>query len=371
MGETRTIPLLEPDIGAEERRAVDRCLQENWVSSAGPYVDHFEATLATRCDRAFAVGTASGTTALHLLLISLGIGPGDKVVLPDWTFAATANAVIHAGAEPVFVDVDQNWGLDAGHAEAILAAQGRAVKAIIAVDPPNGIADFTALQAIAHRHDTILIEDAAGALGSERNGRRAGGFGHAAIVSFNGNKILTTGAGGAILTDDDDLAKRARHLSKQARTGPDYDYDAVGFNCRMAAVNAALGLAQLQRFDDTLVRRQTIRDRYYDRLAKTGGISLQPLAADIRPNGWMSCIRLANRGAANDLVAFLDSEGITARPFWTALSKQQPYSRYESRTSGMAASLSGSVVGLPSSTTLSDGDQARVIDAVTRWASAQ
>lgn len=364
------IPLLEPDIGAEERRMADQCLQENWISSAGPYVDRFEATLADRCSRSHAVATASGTTALHLLLIATGIGTGDRVILPDWTFAATANAVIHAGAEPVFVDVDRFWELDAGLVQDALANPALRAKAIIAVDPPNSVADFHRLQDLADRHGIMLIEDAAGALGSRRDGEPAGGFGDAAIVSFNGNKIMTTGAGGAILTDNAKLADQARHLAKQARSGTGYHYDAVGFNCRMAAVNAAIGMAQLARFDETLQRRQAILGRYTRALAAMPGLTLQPIPAAVIANGWMTCIRLENQARATDLIRHLDRQAIAARPFWTALSNQKPYSGYETYRAGMAEDLSGTVVSLPSSSTLTEDDQSRVLDAIQDWAAA-
>ncbi|WP_259782047.1 DegT/DnrJ/EryC1/StrS family aminotransferase [Aestuariispira ectoiniformans] len=371
MSEQTRIPLLEPDIGEEERRMVDQCLLENWVSSAGPFVERFESALARRCGVSHAVSTASGTAALHLLLIAAGIGPGDKIILPDWTFAATANAVIHAGAEPVFLDVDSYWGLDCALVEDCLSQPDHGIKAIIAVDPPNGTADFSTLKAIADRHGVLLIEDAAGALGTTWDGRPAGSLAHAAIVSFNGNKIMTTGAGGAILTDDEHLAEQARHLGRQARVGADYHYDAVGYNCRMAAVNAAIGIAQLDRFDQTLSRRQEIWSRYNRELAALPGVEIQPLRLGTVGNGWMACIRLPHRDDADALVRHLEDHHITARPFWTALSNQQPYSRYTRVLTGAAAALSGTVVSLPSSTGLNHGDQTRVIDAVKVHAKAK
>lgn len=368
MAEPRPIPLLEPDIGEDERRMVDACLRENWVSSAGPYVTRFEAALAARCHRRFAISTASGTTALHLLLITAGIGHGDRVILPDWTFAATANAVIHAGATPIFVDVNGRGALESTLITPLLEQPDHRVRAIIAVDPPGDIADFAPLQEIASHHGLLLIEDAAGALGSYHHEQPAGSFGDASVLSFNGNKILTTGAGGAILTDDATLAERARHLAAQARVGAGYDYDAIGFNCRMAAVNAALGLAQINRLDETLIKRRSLEERYHAALNSVTGIQLFTPPDHIRSNGWMTCIRLKTPDAAQSLLQHLHDQGIQARTFWNALSDQQPFAAFDRIGGGQSLALSGTVVSLPSSTGLPPEHQQHVIEAVMDWA---
>ena len=360
------IPLLEPDIGTAEKALVQQCLTDNWVSSAGPYVADFEQQIAELCGRKYAIATASGTAALHLACISLQIGRDDFVIVPDWTFSATANAVIHAGATPVLVGINpENWSLDAAYVASAIDDLESLPKAVITVDPPAMVADPTWLQAVAGEYDIPIIEDAAGALGSSFNGQMAGSFGTCSTLSFNGNKILTTGGGGMLLTDEDELAERARHLSSQARVGGRYIYDDVGYNFRMPSLNAALGLGQLQRLSEMLRIKRTIFKRYQDFLQNRKGLDFMPLDHLEDSNAWMACCLAPTAEAAEDLLQHLNDHHIQARPFWERLSDQRPYQHYPCYCADDI--LSGRVISLPSSSTLTVAEQERVLACLEIW----
>ena len=360
------IPLLEPDIGSAEKALVQQCLTDNWVSSAGPYVADFEQQIARICGRKHAIATASGTAALHLACISLKIGRDDFVIVPDWTFSATANAVIHAGAIPVLVGINpENWGLDATYVASAINDLEALPKAIITVNPPAMVADPTSVQALAAEYDIPVIEDAAGALGSSFNGQMAGSIGTCSTLSFNGNKILTTGGGGMLLTDDDALADRARHLSSQARIGGRYIYDDVGYNFRMPSLNAALGLGQLQRLSEMLKIKRAIFKRYQDFLENRSGLNFMPVDHLEESNAWMACCVTENAEDSGDLLRHLNEHHIQARPFWERLSDQIPYQQYPCYCADDI--LSGRVISLPSSSTLSVAEQERVLACLEIW----
>jgi perosamine synthetase len=360
------IPLAVPDLGAAEARALARCVEDNWVSSAGPDVTAFEATIADLAGVDHGVAVVNGTAALHLVLLIAGVKPGDRVIVPDWTFAATANAVRHAGATPVFVDVTaESWTLDpALLPEAIKAETPAAIVAVHALGHP---ADMDAISEVARERGVPVIEDAAGAIGAALGDRPVGGLGDAAIFSLNGNKTVTAGGGGAIVTRHSDWAARARHLSTQARTGAVYRHDAAGFNYRMPNLNAALGLAQLGRLPEMLAAKRVIAARYDAAFAGRGDLLPMPRCDWSDSACWLYSVRCADRTAAVDLIKHIDRAGAEARLFWEALSDQDPYLDYPSIGTGVAATLSGTVVSLPCSSSLSIDDQVRVIDAVAGW----
>ena len=222
----------------------------NWIAPLGPHVDGFETEMAAVVGSRRAVALSSGTAALHLALLALGVGNGDTVLTPTLTFAATANAVRYVGAEPVFVDCDpQTWTVDPDLVEAELSRRARAgspVAAVVGVDLYGQCCDYEALVASCERHGAVLVEDAAEALGSTYRGRAAGSFGAVGVLSFNGNKILTTSGGGMLLTDRDDVAEKARYLASQAREpGLHYEHREIGYNYRLSNLLAAIGRAQL------------------------------------------------------------------------------------------------------------------------------
>jgi dTDP-4-amino-4,6-dideoxygalactose transaminase len=368
MSDTPKIPLAVPDLRGNEAKYLAQCVADNWVSSVGPFVTEMERRLAALSARRHAVATVNGTAALHLALLALGVGRGDLVVVPDWTFAATANAVVHAGATPLFIDVTgESWTLDPALLDRALAAHTGRVKAVTAVHALGHPADMDPIMDVAARHGVPVVEDAAGAIGAYYRGRPIGSLGTAAIFSFNGNKVATAGGGGMVVADDDAIARTARHLSTQARPGADYVHDAAGFNYRMTNLNAAVGLAQLERLDDMVAIKRRIAARYAEAVAGRADMSFMPRRAWAESSAWLSSVLVARADDAAALVDHLARSAIEARVFWRALSPQAPYRGAPRLLSGVAAALSGRVVSLPCSTSLSDADQGRVLDALAAW----
>jgi perosamine synthetase len=358
------IPLSIPDLRGREAEYLATCVRDNWISSAGPFVAAFEERIATLAERSHAVATVNGTAALHLALIGAGVRKGDHVIVPDWTFAATANAVYHAGAIPIFVDVDaDSWTLDPVQLARVFDTSGSGkISAVIAVDTIGYTADMDVLAEICGRYGVALIEDAAGAIGAAYKGRPAGSFGDSAIFSFNGNKTVTAGGGGMVLTNDEISAQLMTHLSKQARTGEDYLHDAIGFNYRMTNVNAGIGLAQLERLPEMLARRREIADAYNDVLTGCNKMTAPPSPSWASPSGWLYSLLCANAGVADALVEHMRAKGIEARKFWRSLSEQPVYSESPAYLTGVSQKISGSVVSLPSSSSLSIDQLDRVIE---------
>lgn len=364
------IPLSVPDLRGREKELLVKCVDENWVSSAGPEVTAFERAVGDLTGRAHAIALVNGTAALHLSLLAAGVKPGDRVVVPDWTFAASANAVAHAGALPVFVDVSEDdWAIDpALVAEALDADPG--IKAVIAVDPLGHAADFDGLSAVCSRNGVALIEDAAGAIGGSYRGRPCGALGDISIFSFNGNKTVTAGGGGMVLTDDACIAAQVRHVSTQARPSREYIHDQIGFNYRMTNLNAAVGLAQVERLSDMVAAKQAIAKRYDKAILGRRDLTPMPRPAHSVSSCWLYSVQLASEADAQSLVAAMDRSGIEARIFWRALSAQAPWSDTKRILMGVSAALSGVVVSLPSSSSLTGSEQDRVIDALKSWRGA-
>ncbi len=363
------IPLSVPDLRGREGEYLLACVRDNWVSSAGPFVSDFERRIADLAAQPHAVATVNGTAALHLALIAGGVERGDFVVLPDWTFAATANVVYHSGATPILVDISNDgWTLDPELVGEVLGNfDGGRIGAVIAVDALGQPADMDALAEICGRAGVPLIEDAAGAIGAKYKERPCGGLGDAGVFSFNGNKIVTSGGGGMVVTQNKALAAKIRHLSTQARSGPDYLHDQIGFNYRMTNINAAVGLAQLDRLSEILVRKQEIADAYDAALGAHADLAEPPRPSWARGNNWLYSVLCNSQEAASSLVDHMRVRHIEARTFWRSLSTQPPYAVAPTRLSGVAAGISGRVVSLPSSGGLTDADQHRVLDALSTW----
>ncbi|MEZ5670411.1 MAG: aminotransferase class I/II-fold pyridoxal phosphate-dependent enzyme [Alphaproteobacteria bacterium] len=362
------IPLAVPDLRGNEAAYLLQCVADNWVSSAGPAVSELEARLAALTGRRSAVATVNGTAALHLALKAAGIEAGARVVVPDYTFAATANAVLSVGAVPVFVDVTaETWTLDPALLAATLEAEPDGLAAVIAVHVLGHPADMDPIAALCRRHGATLIEDAAGAIGAAYRGRPAGGLSDIACFSFNGNKTVTAGGGGMLVMDDAAWAERARALSTHARSGAAYRYGEAGFNWRMPNVNAALGLAQLERMDEMVAAKRAIAARYDAALAGRNDLVPMPRAGWADSSCWLYSVRCRDAGVACALVHHLAGRQIEARPFWEALSSQPPYRRFARGTNPVAASLSGTVVTLPCSSHLRPDEQDRVLAALADW----
>jgi len=322
--------------------------------------------MAALTGRRFAVATVNGTSAIHLALLALGVKSGQRVIVPDWTFAATANAVGHAAAEPIFVDVtEQSWSLDPELLDRVLRERND-IAAVIAVDVLGHPADLDPIMKVCRRLGVPLIEDAAGAIGASYRGRPCGGLGDVGIFSFNGNKTVTAGGGGMLVTDNELVAQRARSLSTQARPGRDYIHDAIGFNYRMTNLNAALGLAQLERLDEMVAAKRAIAARYDAALAGCNDIRPMPRCEWAESSCWLYSVKLSDKAAAAALVHCCEADAIEARVFWYSLSAQTPWSDAERHLTGISGSLSGTVVSLPCSSHLTKEHQVRVIQALTR-----
>ena len=363
------IHIASPDLSGNEKLYVNECLDSTWISSVGHFITDFERAFAELCGARHAIATNNGTTALHLALAALGVGPGDEVIVPVLTYIATANAVRYCGAEPVFVDVEADtMNMDPRLFEAAITDRTRAV---IPVDLYGHPADMTAISEIALRHGVVVLEDAAEAHGAELDGRRVGSFGRATAFSFFGNKILTTGEGGAVTTDDDALAARLRLLRGQGMD-PDrrYWFTDVGFNYRMTNIAAAIGLAQLERFEESLSRRDSIARQYDELLADVPGVMLPQARPGTRRVNWLYTVTvdLGTSAERDALIAQLAEDGIETRPVFHPLHHLPPYLMPDA-SFPVADALGASGISLPTHLGLTEADVASVCEAfVTRLA---
>ncbi len=339
--EQRPIGLHEPSFGDTEKTLLMDCLDSGWVSSVGRYVDRFEQDLADVTNIPHAIATVNGTSALHSCLVLAGVQPGDEVLLPALTFVASANPVAHLGATPHFVDSETaTLGVDPERLTDYLADitelrdnicvnrhSGRPIRALMVVHVLGHPARMDELASIAERYRLVLIEDAAESLGSWRDGRHTGSWGRLAALSFNGNKIITSGGGGAILTNDPDMARRAKHLTTTAKRPHPwaFEHDAVGYNHRLPNLNAALGCAQLERLPERLAQKRRLAERYATAFAGISNLHFQLEPKNCRSNYWLNLLLLADAGQRDQLLAAAHAEDIHLRPFWTPLHQQAIY----------------------------------------------
>lgn len=364
-----------PDVGELEEQYVIEAIRSGWVAPAGPHLRAFEQALVERTGAAHAVAVSSGTAALHLALLGIGVGSGDVVLVPTVTFVATANAVTYTGAEPCFLDVDPATGnLDPrvfADAVANLRKEGRRVGAVIPVDLFGRCADYESLLPEAHRLGVPVIEDAAEALGATWQGTPAGSFGECAALSFNGNKVMTTSGGGALVTDNQGLADRARHLSTQAREPVvHYEHKDIGFNYRMSNILAALGIAQLRRLDQMIERRRDIRRRYRSLFSDADGVGLVSGDNDAEDNCWLTVVRVDEVTAgwsASDLSSYLETSDIETRPIWKPMHLQPVFRGYRSFLTGAAERLFAEGLTLPSGSAHSETTMEQVYDEIGRF----
>jgi perosamine synthetase len=354
-----TIPVAIPDLSGNEERYVADAIRSSWISSTGPYIQRFETEFAELCESRAAVAVCNGTVALHLALLALDVRPGDEVLVPSLTYIATANAVRYVGAEPVFVDVEPGtWCIDPSLLEGSIT---RRTKGIIAVHLYGHPADMDAINHIAGVHGLWVIEDAAEAHLARYKGRPVGSLGHIATFSFYGNKIFTSGEGGALTVSDPYSELRIRTLRGQG-VDPNrrYYFPVTGYNFRLTNVACALLCAQLERRNEIIVRRRQIFDAYRARLQGLPGIGFQPVATWAEPAPWLFCITVdAERyGRSRDELAQLLAEaGVDTRPFFLPLHRLPPF-REESRGRGEhlphTDSLGASGLNLPTYPGLDD-----------------
>ncbi|MBF0323947.1 MAG: aminotransferase class I/II-fold pyridoxal phosphate-dependent enzyme [Alphaproteobacteria bacterium] len=373
------IPLCVPNLAGNERRYLDECIDTTFVSTVGPFVSRFETMVAEAAVAPAAVATSAGTTGLHLALLAAGVRPGDLVVLPSFTFIASANAIAHCGAGPWLFDVDPtSWTLDPAQVETALSQEcrssggelvhgpsGRRVAAILAVYTLGTAPDMDRLAAIAARFNLPLVGDAAAALGCRYRGRPVGDHGTLlSVFSFNGNKTVTAGGGGAVIGDADRLAL-VRHLSSTARVGSDYTHDRVGFNYRMTNLQAAVGCAQMELLDRFVAAKRAIRERYRTAFADLPGLSPFPEPDWSESACWFSGLVLPEGGLSPDaLRQRLSAAGIEARPFWKPMHLQPPFADAPRTDQSVTDRVWHRIVTLPCSTQLTAADQDHVIAVV-------
>lgn len=361
------VPLHEPTFAGPEWDCVKQCLDSGWVSTAGEFVTRFERELARFCGVKRAVAVCNGTAALHASLVLAGVQPGDEVVIPSLTFVATANAVHYAGAVPHFADAEPvSLGIDPAklrdHLDRIAVLRdgacvnretGRRIAALVPMHTFGHPSRMDELLALADDYGLVLIEDAAEALGSYFRGIHAGGLGRLGALSFNGNKIITTGGGGAILTNDEALADRARHLTTTAKLPHRwrYDHDQIGYNYRLPNLNAALGVAQLGQLPKLLRRKRALIQSYADAFRDSPGVTLVTEPPESRSNYWLATLLLdpGSEPLLEPVLKATNDAGLMTRPSWTPLHQLQPFRHCPRMDLAAANSLAQRLINIPSS----------------------
>lgn len=373
------IPLAVPNLAGKEAAYLQECVASTFVSSVGPFVTRFEQMVAQAADAAAAVATSAGTTGLHAALVAAGVGRDDLVVLPSFTFVASANAIATCGADPWLMDVSpESWTLDPGLLAEMLESQcasadgrlvhrasGRRVAAVLPVHVLGLPADMDPICAVAHGFGLKVVADAAAALGARYKGRRVGKMGaDLSVISFNGNKTVTAGGGGAIVGDDQDLVALARHLTTTARKGDDYLHDRVGFNYRMTNLQAAVGCAQMENLESFVAAKRRIRAVYDAALGDLPGTRLFPAVPWADSECWFSGLVVAQGTDMGQVRSRLREMGVDARPFWRPMHLQPAFAQAPRTAMPVLEGFWDRILTLPCSTALTEVEQRQVIDAV-------
>jgi len=374
------IPLSVPELDGNEWKYVKECIETGWISSAGAYVNEFEKVIADYTGAKYAVACVNGTCGLHIAQILLDVKPGDIVIVPNITFVATINAVSYSGATPLFMDVDEKtWQMDIHLLEEFLTEQcelrgetcfhkasNKKIAGVMPVHVLGGLVDMDHLQRLATSYHFHIIEDSTEALGSYYKEEQAGTIGEIGVYSFNGNKLISTGGGGMIVTDNESWAKRAKHITTQSKISPhEYIHDQVGYNYRLVNVLAAIGVAQMERIDHVLERKSAINDLYRSSLSTIEGIKFQEHIDDSRPNHWLFTCRLPDmRG----LLDHLREQQIGARPFWMPMN-QLPFTQDAEYYThhDVSNTVYSDAISIPCSTSLSEDDQQKVIETILAY----
>jgi len=362
--------LSPPDIGPDEQALVADAFASNWIAPLGPHVDAFETEFAHCVGAAHAVALSSGTAALHLALRLLGVSAGDEVLCSTLTFVASANPIVYEGGTPVFLDCErESWNLDPNVlADALKARPGKKPKALVLAHLYGQSANLDPIAELCERHGVPLIEDAAEALGATYHGKPVGTRGFAGVFSFNGNKIITTSGGGMLVTEDGDLARRARFLATQARDpAPHYEHSQLGFNYRLSNVLAAIGRGQLRHLAEKVNRRRANFEFYQKTLGDLPGVEFMPEAPWGRANRWLTCLTIdpaVARTNREEVRLALAAENIEARPVWKPLHLQPLFAQTPRFGGAVAEDLFANGLCLPSGSNLPEGDRARVAAVV-------
>ena len=387
--DTQFVPLSVPEIRGNEWVYVKECLDTGWVSSVGSYVERFERMVAAQAGTRYAVATVNGTSALHISLLVAGVRPDDEVLVSTLTFIAPVNAIRYAGAWPVFVDAEPTyWQIDPdgvrdfierkcewSNNELLNRRTKRRVSAIIPVHILGHPVDMEPILTIARKYNLKVIEDSTEALGSTYRGRSPGSWGDIGCFSFNGNKIITTGGGGMIVTDREDWAKKAKYLTTQAKDDPiEYIHGEIGFNYRLTNVLAAIGCAQMEQLAGYVAKKRSIAARYQQRLAGIPGLTPMRNASWAESTFWMYTVLVDPTEFGIDsrqLLRLLESKKIQTRPLWQPIHLSPAHAMNGAQSLPVAEDLAEHALSLPCSVNLSDYDQDRVIDAIATAAGSR
>lgn len=373
------IPLSVPNISGNELKYVKKCLESGWISTAGQYVKEFEESFSTEVGVAESVSTMNGTAALHLSLTQI-VKQNSVILMPNITFVATANAISYTGAEPIFIDAEEEgWQMDLDILEQFLEEDciqegkkvfhkktNKLVAGIMIVHVQGNVCDISRLLQIVEKYNLPLIEDAAEALGSKYKNQHAGTFGDFGCYSFNGNKIISTGGGGMVVARSSDDLSKLRHLATTAKTDPlRYYHDEVGYNYRLVNILSAIGLAQLEQLDKFVKRKQEISEIYKNELKDIKDISFQKISKDVESNQWLFTIRTSRM---NDLLFYLNDNGVMSRPFWAPMNKLPMYKdRLFITRNNISNKLHESALSLPCSTNITNNELEIVVKSIRKF----
>ena len=365
MEQTPYYPVAEPVLSGNESKYVNDCLNTGWISSQGKYVLEFEQQFAKYCNTEYALAVSNGTVAIHLALVALGIGPGDEVIIPDLTFAATANAVLHTGASIVLVDIDTTtWCIDP---QEVIKAITPQTKAIMPVHLYGHPANMSELTQVANEHDLLIIEDAAEAHGASINNSKVGGLGDCGCFSFFANKIITSGEGGMITTNNSELYNNALILRDHGMSrDKKYWHEYIGFNYRLTNIQAAIGLAQLEKIDEFIVQKRNIASWYQEAFAPINGITFANELTWAKNVYWMSSIQIDELvlGHSRDsLIKTLKTKNIEARPFFYPL-HEMPVYQQQGGSFPISSKISKQGINLPSSVLLTKQDVSNIANTL-------
>jgi len=375
---SKRIYLSPPHLDGDEKQLLVDAFDSNWITTLGPHVQEFEMEMCHHLGVGHAVALSSGTAALHLALLNLGVQPGDEVICSDFTFAATTNAIRYCQAVPVLVDSDrESWNMDPDLLEQFLVQRAKVEKlpkAAVVVDLYGQPANYRRIEPILEKYGIPLVEDAAEALGATYDGKSAGRFGVMGILSFNGNKIITTSGGGMLVSDNEAYIARARHLATQAREPvPFYEHKDVGYNYRLSNLLAAVGRGQLKNLEKKVDRRREINAFYRKELGSLPGISFMPEIEGGRSTFWLTCILVDAKqfGTTHeDIRLELEKHNIESRHLWKPMHMQPVFRELEFVGNGVSRSFFESGLCLPSGTALTKEDLTRIVEIIRGFSKA-
>lgn len=366
--------LSKPHMGGGEKKYIDKAFEDNYVAPLGPNVDGFEQDLCQFTGAKYAAALSSGTAALHLALILAGVERDDEVICQSFTFSASANPIVYQGATPIFVDSEpETWNMCPDTLETAIKdrlAKGKKVKAVIPVYLYGMPAKINEIIEICSKYNIPIIEDAAEALGSTYNGKALGTFSKFGVLSFNGNKIITTSGGGALISDDKALIEKARNLSTQARDpAPHYQHSQIGYNYRMSNICAGIGRGQMEVLNERVAQRKKVYEYYAKNLSGINGISFQPQTSEHLSNRWLTAILLNSNELGvsyNELRLALEIENIETRPLWKPMHLQPIFKEAPFYGAGLSEKFFNSGLCLPSSSNLTELELEKVVTNILK-----